>query len=144
MELDHAVLWVESAKRALEFYVDVLGLAPVRAQDFEDGNARFPSVRLNEGTIFDLMEASELLPLVQKFTGGGEGIGGVPINHLCLSMNLSEYEAVSARRQALLPRLPACHQGLLRRPAEARCPHPVLLLCRRASNSCCPRRPWPV
>jgi glyoxylase I family protein len=97
MELDHAVLWVESAKRALEFYVDVLGLTPVRAQDFEDGKARFPSVRLNEGTIFDLMEASELLPLVQNFTGGGEGIGGVPINHLCISMSLSEYEAVSAR-----------------------------------------------
>ena len=97
MELDHAVLWVESAKRSLEFYVDVLGLTSVRAQDFEDGKARFPSVRLNEGTIFDLMETSELLPLVQKFTGGSEGVGGVPINHLCLSMSLSEYEAVSAR-----------------------------------------------
>ena len=70
MELDHAVLWVESANRSLEFYVDVLGLTSVRAQDFEDGKARFPSVRLNEGTIFDLMETSELLPLVQKFTGG--------------------------------------------------------------------------
>jgi glyoxylase I family protein len=97
MELDHAVLWVESANRSLEFYVDVLGLTSVRAQDFEDGKARFPSVRLNEGTIFDLMETSELLPLVQKFTGGSEGVGGVPINHLCLSMSLSEYEAVSAR-----------------------------------------------
>lgn len=97
MELDHAVLWVESAKRALDFYVNVLGFSPVRAKEFEEGKARFPSVRINDGTIFDLMETSELLPLVQKFTGGGTGIGGVPVNHLCLSMSASEYESVSAR-----------------------------------------------
>ena len=59
MGLDHAVLWVENAKRALEFYVDVLGLEPVRADDFAEGRARFPSVRVNETTIFDLMEPSE-------------------------------------------------------------------------------------
>lgn len=97
MDLDHAVLWVESSKRALEFYVDVLGLTPVRAQDFEEGRARFPSVRVNEVTIFDLMERSELLSLVQEFTGCGDDIGGVPINHLCLSMSASEYASVSAR-----------------------------------------------
>jgi len=97
MELDHAVLWVESAKRSLDFYVNVLGLTPVRAEDFEEGRARFPSVRLNEGTIFDLMERTELLSLVQDFTGGGQGIGGAPINHLCLSMSAAEYESVSAR-----------------------------------------------
>jgi catechol 2,3-dioxygenase-like lactoylglutathione lyase family enzyme len=97
MYLDHAVLWVESAKRALEFYVSVLGLEAVRAEDFAEGRARFPSVRVNETTIFDLMERSELLSLVQGFTGVGDGIGGAPINHLCLSMSASEYDSVSAR-----------------------------------------------
>ena len=97
MELDHAVLWVKDAKQSLNFYVDVLGLTPVRAQEFADGKARFPSVRLNEGTIFDIMETSELLPLVQNFTGGGDGIGGTPINHLCMSMSAAEYEAVLDR-----------------------------------------------
>ena len=97
MDLDHAVVWVESAKRALEFYVDILGLEPVRAEDFAEGRARFPSVRVNEGTIFDLMERSELLSLVREFTGGGDDIGGTPINHLCLSMSASEYDSVSAR-----------------------------------------------
>ena len=97
MHLDHAVLWVESAQRALEFYVDILGLTPVRADDFEAGKARFPSVRINEATILDLMERDDLLSLVQDFTGGGDGVGGVPINHLCLSMNATEYEAISAR-----------------------------------------------
>ncbi len=100
MELDHAVIWVESAKRALDFYVDVLGFVPVRVEEFKEGRARFPSVRINDGTIFDLMEARELLPLVQEFTGGGEGIGGVPINHLCLSVGASEYEALSSRLTA--------------------------------------------
>lgn len=97
MYLDHAVLWVESANRSLEFYVGILGLEPVRAEDFAEGKARFPSVRINEATIFDLMERNELLPLVQNFTGGGDGIGGAPINHLCLSMSVSEFDAVSAR-----------------------------------------------
>ena len=78
MELDHAVLWVNDAKQSLNFYVDVFSLTPVRAQEFADGKARFPSVRLNESTIFDIMETSELLTLVQNFTGGGDGIGGPP------------------------------------------------------------------
>ena len=100
MELDHAVLWVESARRALDFYVNVLGLEPVRAEDFVEGRARFPSVRVNETTIFDLMERGELLSLVQEFTGGGNGVGGAPINHLCLSMSASEFDSVSARLEA--------------------------------------------
>lgn len=97
MELDHAVIWVSSAEKALAFYVDVLGLQPVRADEFKAGKARFPSVRLNEGTIFDLMETEALLPLVQNFTGGASGVGGQPINHLCLSMSSEAYEAVLAR-----------------------------------------------
>ena len=100
MDLDHAVLWVESAKRSLKFYVDILGLEPVRADEFENGTARFPSVRLNETTIFDLMERNDLLSLVQEFTGGGDNIGGAPINHLCLSMSASEYHEVSKRLEA--------------------------------------------
>ncbi len=97
MDLDHVVLWVKSAKHALDFYVDALGLEPVRAEDFAEGRARFPSVRINEATIFDIMERSELLSLVREFTGGGDDIGGAPINHLCLSMSASEYDSVSAR-----------------------------------------------
>ena len=100
MHLDHAVLWVEDATRALAFYVDVLGLEPVRAEEFAAGRARFPSVRVNEHTIFDLMERRELLSLVQEFTGGGKDTGGAPINHLCLSMSASEYDAISARLEA--------------------------------------------
>lgn len=100
MNLDHAVIWVESAERALQFYVDILGLESVRAEEFAAGKARFPSVRINEATIFDLMERDELLGLVQNFTGGGENIGGAPINHLCLSVSALEYDEIRSRLTA--------------------------------------------
>ena len=44
MHLDHAVLWVEDASKSLDFYVNVVGLEPVRAEEFKAGKARFPSV----------------------------------------------------------------------------------------------------
>ena len=97
MDLDHAVLWVENASKSLDFYIGVVGLEPVRVDEFKAGKARFPSVRLNDSTIFDIMERSELLPLVQNFTGGRNDVGGTPINHLCISMSSSEYEAVLKR-----------------------------------------------
>ena len=100
MYIDHVVVWVENAKRALDFYVNILGFETVREEEFLEGNARFPSVRINDKTIFDIMEHDELLPLVQKFTGGDEGIGGFPINHICLSMTHLEYNSIAERLEA--------------------------------------------
>lgn len=97
MDVDHIVLWVDDFERALEFYVDILGFEAVRAQEFRAGKARFPSVRINERTIFDIMNRSELLSLVQNFTGSGAGIGGAPVNHVCLSVSASEYTSISER-----------------------------------------------
>ena len=97
MYVDHIVVWVNNAERSLEFYVNTLGCGSVREKEYLEGKARFPSVRLNEKTIFDLMEYDKLLPLVQKFTGGGEGIGGLPINHICLSMDYGEYNSIISR-----------------------------------------------
>lgn len=100
MYVDHIVVWVENAERSLDFYVNTLGFESVREKEFLDGKARFPSIRLNEKTIFDIMEYEKLLPLVQKFTGGGEGIGGFPINHICLSTNHEEYDSIIGRLEA--------------------------------------------
>ena len=96
MNIDHVVLWVDSPKKALDFYVTVVGLSPVRAQDFEEGVAPFPSVRVNDTTILDLMDSSSAAA-VQKFTGGGGEGGGQPINHICLSMDAADYLALTAR-----------------------------------------------
>ncbi len=96
MNIDHVVLWVDSPKNSLEFFVDVVGLRPVRAQEFEEGTAPFPSVRLNDTTILDLM-GRNILSFVQDLTGGGGGSGGQSINHICLSMNAADYSALTAR-----------------------------------------------
>jgi len=95
VNIDHVVLWVDSPRNSLSFFVEVVGLQPVRAQEFEEGTAPFPSVRLNDVTILDLMDRSTV-SLVRDFTGGGDS-GGRPINHICLSMNAAEYSALAAR-----------------------------------------------
>lgn len=95
MNIDHVVLWVDSPKRSLEFHVGVVGLRPVRAQEYENGTASFPSVRLNDSTILDLMDRSSASG-VKQFTGGGNG-AGQPINHICLSMGADEFSELGAR-----------------------------------------------
>ncbi len=67
--LDHLVLNVADAKRSLAFYVDVLGLEPVRLAEWEAGEAPFVSVRVDANTIIDLME--------QEVTGRN-------VDHFCL------------------------------------------------------------
>ncbi len=96
MNIDHVVLCVDSPKSSLDFFVTVVGLSPVRAQEFEDGTVPFPSVRVNDTTILDLMD-SRSAAAVQDFTGGGGEGGGQPINHICLSMDAADYAALSAR-----------------------------------------------
>jgi len=96
MNIDHVVLWVDSPKSSLDFFVTVVGLSPVRAQEFEEGAVPFPSVRVNDTTILDLMESNSV-SAVQEFTGGGDGAGGHPMNHICLSMEAADYSALVAR-----------------------------------------------
>ena len=96
MKIDHVVLWVSDQKRSLDFFVNVVGLEPVRAREFAGGSAGFPSVRVSEMTIIDLMDKSKATS-VREFTGGGAEAGGHPVNHVCLSMTEAEYAALSTR-----------------------------------------------
>ncbi|MEH1101309.1 VOC family protein [Micromonospora sp. CPCC 205561] len=52
---DHLVLNVTDVERALDFYCGLLGLAPVRVDQWRAGRAPFPSVRVDPGTIVDLV-----------------------------------------------------------------------------------------
>ena len=54
--LDHIVLNVSDAERSVRWYRDRLGLEPVRYEEWKAGEAPFVSVRIDEGTIIDLME----------------------------------------------------------------------------------------
>jgi glyoxylase I family protein len=96
MDIDHVVLWVDDPKTALQFYADVIGLEPVRAEAFDLGNAPFPSIRVNTTTIIDLMARSAASD-VEAFTGGAGSESAHPINHLCLSIDATEYSALAQR-----------------------------------------------
>ncbi len=54
--LDHIVLRCADVETTLEWYVSRLGLEPVRVDAWRSGEAPFPSVRVDEGTIIDLLE----------------------------------------------------------------------------------------
>lgn len=52
--LDHLVLNVADIERSLAFYTGLLGLEPVRVEEWRAGKVSFPSVRVNAATIIDL------------------------------------------------------------------------------------------
>jgi catechol 2,3-dioxygenase-like lactoylglutathione lyase family enzyme len=55
--LDHIVLNVADVERSLAFYAGVLGLPAERVDAWRRGELRFPSVRVSETTIIDLVHA---------------------------------------------------------------------------------------
>ncbi|MFC4112783.1 VOC family protein [Nonomuraea zeae] len=93
--LDHVVCWVSDQSGSLHFYEQVVGLPGVRAEEFRDGMAAFPSVRISPDTVLDLM-AYEAARGVEEGTGV-QGTAGHPINHLCLAVSREDFEALQVR-----------------------------------------------
>lgn len=79
--LDHLVLNVADVERSLRFYGETLGLAPVRVDEWRDGNAPFPSLRIDERTIIDLMATAP---------------SGHNLDHLCLVVAPTDLDALAA------------------------------------------------
>jgi len=52
---DHLVLTVADVERSLAFYVDELGLGPERVEAWRRGEVFFPSVRIDDTTVIDLL-----------------------------------------------------------------------------------------
>jgi catechol 2,3-dioxygenase-like lactoylglutathione lyase family enzyme len=71
--LDHIVLLVADARRSLAWYRDRLGLEPERLDEWERGEAPFVSVRVDAGTIVDLVEGERT---------------GINVDHLCLVVDV--------------------------------------------------------
>ena len=103
LRLDHVVLWVADPLRSVDFYVDVVGLAGERVAEFRDGKVPFPSVRISDDTLVDLMP--------QKMAAALNGMGrslspllaesaGQRVHHVCLAMSRAEYEALRGRLAA--------------------------------------------
>ncbi len=98
MRLDHVVVWVEDPVRSVEFFVEVVGLEPVRLEEFRAKKCMFPSVRVSEDTIIDVMPRAAAAT-VDKIPGAA-GTAGHRVNHVCLAMTRAEYDALAARLDA--------------------------------------------
>jgi catechol 2,3-dioxygenase-like lactoylglutathione lyase family enzyme len=80
-EMDHIVLMVGDVERSLAWYVNLLGLAGERVDEWRAGDAPFPSVRISDSCIIDL------------FAGERTGRN---LDHLCLVVDAADVEAVAA------------------------------------------------
>ncbi|OBH14443.1 VOC family protein [Mycobacterium sp. E1747] len=95
--LDHVVLWTKDPRASMDFYIRVVGLEPVRFAEFEAGDAPFPSVRVCEDSIIDLLPVANVAG-TEALTRA-DGSAGHPVNHVCLALSKSEYDALDQRLQ---------------------------------------------
>ena len=86
---DHLVLRCRDVDVTLAWYQDVLGLDGVRVEEWRAGAAPFPSVRIDAGTIVDLV------PALDDPTGEGPAPIG-HLDHLCLVADRASVEAIAA------------------------------------------------
>lgn len=96
-QLDHVVLWTKNPGISMDFYSRVVGLTPVRFEGFQAGEAPFPSVRVSEDSMIDLLPMDSI-SATESLTKVG-GSAGHPVNHVCLALSKSEYDALDRRLQ---------------------------------------------
>lgn len=78
--LDHIVIRCSDVEESLTFYVDLLGLEPVRVEQWRRGDIPFPSVRITPTTIIDL------------FDGAGDGTN---VDHICLEIEPTDLDELA-------------------------------------------------
>jgi catechol 2,3-dioxygenase-like lactoylglutathione lyase family enzyme len=93
--LDHIVLNVADVRRSLDFYVGTLGLEPMQVEEWEAGQAFFPSVRIDAGTIIDLLQ---------------QGSTGHNVDHVCLVVE-DDVETLAARDDLVVEEGPCVRSG---------------------------------
>jgi catechol 2,3-dioxygenase-like lactoylglutathione lyase family enzyme len=98
MRLDHVVLHVQDPSASAEWFRRVVGLEPVRLEEYRRGDAPFPSVRVSEDAIIDLSPLSAAPDLEQAT--GVPGSVGHRVNHVCIALTRAEYDALDERLRA--------------------------------------------
>jgi catechol 2,3-dioxygenase-like lactoylglutathione lyase family enzyme len=76
---DHVVLNVEDVERSLSFYCDELGLKPERVEEWRNKEVFFPSVRIDQHTLIDLLQVPRT---------------GENANHICLVVDPADFDAI--------------------------------------------------
>lgn len=79
--LDHLVIRSADVERSLAWYCDELGLEPVRVDEWRRGEVLFPSVRIDERTIIDVLAAER---------------SGENVDHVCLVVEPTDLAALAA------------------------------------------------
>jgi catechol 2,3-dioxygenase-like lactoylglutathione lyase family enzyme len=82
--LDHLVLRVSDVERSLAFYQGVLGLTGERVEQWRRGEAFFPSVRVNDDVIIDILAAP------------ADHAGAENVDHFCLVVEPTDWDAIVA------------------------------------------------
>ncbi|GAY17027.1 VOC family protein [Mycobacterium sp. shizuoka-1] len=98
MRLDHVVVWTTDVEAAMDFYTRVVGLAPVRFDEFRSDDAPFPSVRVSPDSIIDLLPVAAVADTESQTRVPGSA--GHRVNHVCLAMSKAEYDALDQRLRA--------------------------------------------
>jgi catechol 2,3-dioxygenase-like lactoylglutathione lyase family enzyme len=80
--LDHIVLRCRDVEATIAWYSDLLGLQPVRVDEWRAGSAPFPSLRVDDATIID-------------FVAGNDGSPGA-LDHLGLVVEPTDLAALAA------------------------------------------------
>ena len=77
--LDHIVLRVADAEASMSWYVQKLGLAPERLEQWRGGEVPFPSVRVDATTVIDLLEVK-----AESQSEPGSQPTGINLDHFAL------------------------------------------------------------
>jgi catechol 2,3-dioxygenase-like lactoylglutathione lyase family enzyme len=85
--MDHIVLNVTDVQRSLDWYTGELGLQGERVDEWKNGEVFFPSVRVNETTVIDLLAVER---------------SGENMNHLCLVVDDDIEQLVNSGRFEVL------------------------------------------
>ncbi len=80
---DHLVLRCADVETTLRWYLEHLGLAPVRVDEWRRGEAPFPSVRIDDATIIDLVAA-------ERVDAGGGG----SLDHFCVEVEVTDLDTL--------------------------------------------------
>jgi catechol 2,3-dioxygenase-like lactoylglutathione lyase family enzyme len=79
--LDHLVLACADVETTLAWYLDELGLAPVRVGEWRKGEAFFPSVRIDATSIIDLIP--------------GDASAKGRLDHFCIVVEPTDLQALA-------------------------------------------------
>jgi catechol 2,3-dioxygenase-like lactoylglutathione lyase family enzyme len=80
---DHLVLRCADIEKTLAWYVETLGMAPVRVDEWRRGEVPFPSIRASAATIIDLIPA-------------GGTVTERNVDHFCLVADRATVDTIGA------------------------------------------------